>query len=40
MNVSTQLPKSGGRKFHHMILGDLRQKKIKMGRDKLFLYLR
>ena len=40
MNVRTQLPKSGGRKFFHMISGDLRQKKIKMGRDKLFSYLR
>ncbi len=40
MNVRNQLPKSGGRKVYHMISEDLRKKNIKMGRDKLFSYLR
>lgn len=40
MTVRSQLPKSGGRKIHHMISEDLRKKNIKMGRDKLFSYLR
>ena len=40
MNVRSQLPKSGGRKVYHMISEDLRRKNIKMGRDKLFSYLR
>jgi putative transposase len=40
MAVRSQLPKSGGRKIYHMISEDLRKKNIKMGRDKLFSYLR
>ena len=40
MNVRSQLPKSGARKIYHMISEDLRKKNIKMGRDKLFSYLR
>lgn len=40
MNVRSQLPKSGGRKIYHMISEDLHIKDIKMGRDKLFSYLR
>lgn len=40
MSVRSQLPKSGGRKIYHMISEDLRAKNIKMGRDKLFSYLR
>ena len=40
MNVRSQLPRSGGRKIHHMISDELKAKGIKMGRDKLFEYLR
>jgi putative transposase len=40
MAVRSQLPKSGGRKIYHMISEDLPKKNIKMGRDKLFSYLR
>ena len=40
MAVRSQLPKSGGRKIYHMIAEDLRKKNIKMGRDKLFSFLR
>jgi len=40
MSVRSQLPKSGGRKIYHMISASLRKKNIKMGRDKLFSYLR
>lgn len=40
MNVRSQLPKSGARKIYHMISEDLRKKNIKIGRDKLFSYLR
>jgi putative transposase len=40
MSVRSQLPKSGGRKICPMISQDLRKKDIKMGRDKLFSYLR
>jgi len=40
MNVRNRLPKSGGRKLYHMISKNLRKKNIKMGRDKLFSYLR
>ena len=40
MNVRIQLPRSGVRKIYHMISGELKAKGIKMGRDKLFAYLR
>jgi transposase InsO family protein len=40
MDVRSQLPRSGGRKLYHMISGELEAKGIKMGRDKLFDYLR
>lgn len=40
MNIRSQLPKSGGRKTYHMISNDLHDKNIKMGRDKLFSYLK
>jgi len=40
MDVRSQLPRSGGRKIYHMISDKLEVKGIKMGRDKLFTYLR
>jgi putative transposase len=40
MKVRNQLPKSGGRKVYHMIRPELKSLGIKMGRDKLFDYLR
>jgi putative transposase len=40
MTVRNQLPKSGGRKIHYLIRDRLKEKNIKMGRDKLFSYLR
>lgn len=40
MNVRRQLPRSGGRKIYHMISDELESHSIKMGRDKLFDYLR
>jgi putative transposase len=40
MNVLNPLSKSGGRKIYLIISKYLRKKEIKMGRDKLFSYLR
>ena len=40
MGVRSQLPRSGGRKIYHMISDELKAEGIKMGRDKLFDYLR
>lgn len=40
MSVRNQLPKCGGRKIYHMISENFRKQNIKMGRDKLFSYLR
>lgn len=40
MGVRSQLPRSGGRKIYHMISDELAAKGIKIGRDKLFDYLR
>jgi putative transposase len=40
MGVRSQLPKAGGRKIYHMISEELEQNGIKMGRDKLFSFLR
>lgn len=40
MEIRNQLPRSGGRKVYHMISDELVNKGIKMGRDKLFDYLR
>lgn len=38
--IRCQLPRCGGRKLYHMISNDLKVRGIKMGRDKLFSYLR
>lgn len=40
MKVRSQLPKTGGRKLYHMIKDEIRSSGIKMGRDKLFSFLR
>ncbi len=40
MSIRSKLPKVGGRKVYHMIQEDLINLEIKMGRDKLFDYLR
>tara|TARA_B110000211_G_C13980223_1_gene509022 strand:+ start:260 stop:1123 length:864 start_codon:yes stop_codon:yes gene_type:complete len=40
MSVRRQLPRAGGRKVYHMISGKLEAKGLKIGRDKLFTYLR
>lgn len=40
MEVKYQLPKCGGRKIHHLISKKLEEKGIKIGRDKLFDFLR
>lgn len=40
MDVRSKLPKTGGRKLHHLIKPNLHSAGIKMGRDRLFQYLR
>jgi len=40
MDYRKQLPKLGGRKLYHLISSDLQKAGIKMGRDKLFGFLR
>jgi transposase InsO family protein len=40
MDKRAQLPKLGGRKLYHLISDDLQKAGIKMGRDKLFEFLR
>lgn len=40
MSVRSYLPRSGGRKVYHIISKDLQRKEIKIGRDKLFDYMR
>ncbi len=38
--IRCQLPRCGGRKLYHMISNELKVRGVKMGRDKLFSYLR
>jgi len=40
MNVRSKLPKTGGRKLYYLIGDDLQANGIKLGRDKLFAFLR
>nr|WP_166926496.1 IS3 family transposase [Flavobacterium sp. JXAS1] len=40
MSVRQKLPKTGGRKLHHMLEYDFEKYHIKIGRDKLFDFLR
>lgn len=40
LTVKHQLPKCGGRKIHYLISKDLEAKELKVGRDKLFDFLR
>jgi putative transposase len=40
MSVRQKLPKTGGRKLHYMLKDDLKRYQIKIGRDKLFDFLR
>lgn len=40
LNIRSKLPKTGGRKLHHLIKSDLHSAGIKIGRDRLFQYLR
>jgi len=38
--VRQKLPKTGGKKLYHMLRDDLKEHQIKIGRDKLFDFLR
>ena len=40
LEVKHQMPKCGGRKIHHLIMSQLQKEGIKVGRDKLFDFLR
>lgn len=40
MSVRQKLPKTGGKKLHYMLKDDLKEHQIKIGRDKLFDFLR
>jgi transposase InsO family protein len=40
MSVRQKLPKTGGRKLHHILGGDFEKYQIKIGRDRLFDFLR
>jgi transposase InsO family protein len=40
MSVRQKLPKTGGKKLYHMLRDDLKEHQIKIGRDKLFDFLR
>ena len=40
MQIRRKLPKTGGRKLHYMLSDDLAKYNIKIGRDKLFSFLR
>ncbi|SMP37551.1 Transposase InsO and inactivated derivatives [Flavobacterium hercynium] len=40
MSVRQKLPKTGGKKLYHMLKDDFKKDKIKIGRDKLFDFLR
>lgn len=40
MSVRQKLPKTGGKKLHYMLKDDFKKHQIKIGRDKLFDFLR